>query len=74
MTPAIPMPEEEELNMKFAELVVRTEAERNFRFFTVGLGPFFFKFNFLIRGCFLELCTTGMRYRKCKIAFWHRIL
>ena len=25
VTPAIPMPEEEELNMKFAELVVRTK-------------------------------------------------
>ena len=72
MTPAIPMPEEEELNMKFAELVVRTEAEKNFPLFPAGSA--FFKFNYLIRGCFLELCTTGMRYRKCKIAFWHRIL
>ena len=36
MTPAIPMPEEEELDMKFAELVVRKK-RRNLVFYTANL-------------------------------------
>ena len=36
VTPAIPMPEEEELNMKFAELVVRKK-QRNLAFHIANL-------------------------------------